>query len=79
MSFDRNAYEMLSKLSSFSSHILNNTWWVHNHIATWEKLFVPSVSVFRMASSEESNKRPNRLLDEKSPYLLQHAYNPVDW
>ncbi len=22
---------------------------------------------------------PNRLLDEKSPYLLQHAYNPVDW
>lgn len=24
-------------------------------------------------------KKPNRLLDEKSPYLLQHAYNPVDW
>ncbi len=23
--------------------------------------------------------RPNRLIDEKSPYLLQHAYNPVDW
>jgi uncharacterized protein YyaL (SSP411 family) len=22
---------------------------------------------------------PNRLLREKSPYLLQHAYNPVDW
>ena len=22
---------------------------------------------------------PNRLVDEKSPYLLQHAYNPVDW
>jgi len=22
---------------------------------------------------------PNRLLHEKSPYLLQHAYNPVDW
>lgn len=21
----------------------------------------------------------NRLIDEKSPYLLQHAYNPVDW
>ena len=27
-----------------------------------------------------SNKRlPNRLISEKSPYLLQHAYNPVDW
>ena len=24
-------------------------------------------------------KEPNRLVDEKSPYLLQHAYNPVDW
>ncbi len=22
---------------------------------------------------------PNRLIYEKSPYLLQHAYNPVDW
>ncbi|MGV8126647.1 MAG: thioredoxin domain-containing protein [Methanothrix sp.] len=26
----------------------------------------------------ESNA-PNRLIDEKSPYLLQHAHNPVDW
>ena len=24
-------------------------------------------------------RRANRLLQEKSPYLLQHAYNPVDW
>ncbi len=24
-------------------------------------------------------KRPNRLINEKSPYLLQHAYNPVNW
>ncbi|MEN6326473.1 MAG: thioredoxin domain-containing protein, partial [Syntrophomonas sp.] len=23
--------------------------------------------------------RHNRLINEKSPYLLQHAYNPVDW
>jgi uncharacterized protein YyaL (SSP411 family) len=22
---------------------------------------------------------PNKLVNEKSPYLLQHAYNPVDW
>ena len=25
------------------------------------------------------DKKANRLIDEKSPYLLQHAYNPVDW
>jgi len=26
-----------------------------------------------------NNRRPNKLIAEKSPYLLQHAYNPVDW
>lgn len=26
-----------------------------------------------------NNRIPNRLADEKSPYLLQHAYNPVNW
>lgn len=26
-----------------------------------------------------TNNNPNRLAKEKSPYLLQHAYNPVDW
>ncbi|WP_164919091.1 thioredoxin domain-containing protein [Caproiciproducens sp. NJN-50] len=27
----------------------------------------------------ETKKAANRLIYEKSPYLLQHAYNPVDW
>jgi len=26
-----------------------------------------------------TNKQTNKLTDEKSPYLLQHAHNPVDW
>lgn len=25
------------------------------------------------------HKKPNSLIKEKSPYLLQHAYNPVNW
>ncbi len=25
------------------------------------------------------HRQPNRLILQKSPYLLQHAYNPVDW
>ena len=29
-----------------------------------------------MSSSPEFS---NRLIHEKSPYLLQHAHNPVDW
>jgi hypothetical protein len=28
---------------------------------------------------KEQTRIPNRLISEKSPYLLQHAYNPVDW
>ena len=24
-------------------------------------------------------KIPNRLISEKSPYLLQHAHSPVNW
>ena len=33
------------------------------------------------SSPEAAGKaqKPNRLIDEKSPYLLQHAYNPMDW
>lgn len=27
----------------------------------------------------ESKKFTNRLINEKSPYLLQHAYNPIEW
>ena len=26
-----------------------------------------------------TQKEPNQLIQETSPYLLQHAYNPVDW
>lgn len=29
--------------------------------------------------SSAETRKPNRLIHEKSPYLLQHAYNPVDW
>ncbi|MDF2700085.1 MAG: Cellobiose 2-epimerase [Haloplasmataceae bacterium] len=26
-----------------------------------------------------NTKVASRLIDEKSPYLVQHAYNPVNW
>ncbi|HED24775.1 MAG TPA: thioredoxin domain-containing protein [Firmicutes bacterium] len=29
--------------------------------------------------NKDSTEKPNRLFMEKSPYLLQHAHNPVDW
>ncbi len=31
------------------------------------------------ASEPKNMEKSNRLINEKSPYLLQHAYNPVDW
>jgi hypothetical protein len=32
-----------------------------------------------MKNEQPHGTKPNRLINEKSPYLLQHAYNPVDW
>ena len=28
---------------------------------------------------KNSDNIPNKLIESKSPYLLQHAYNPVEW
>ena len=34
----------------------------------------------KMENTEMTNESaPNHLANEKSPYLLQHAFNPVDW
>ncbi|MGK7392667.1 MAG: thioredoxin domain-containing protein [Candidatus Cyclobacteriaceae bacterium M2_1C_046] len=32
-----------------------------------------------MSQKENQNKEANRLINTSSPYLLQHAYNPVNW
>ena len=32
-----------------------------------------------MQTHYQGERKTNRLINEKSPYLLQHAYNPVDW
>ena len=40
------------------------------------------LSTFTIAAGSEeeaSGRSPNRLFNQTSPYLLQHAYNPVDW
>lgn len=33
----------------------------------------------KMQTTHPAQKHTNRLIDENSPYLLQHAHNPVDW
>lgn len=47
-------------------------------------LFRSSSVFLSMASGGEGSSSPvishtNRLAKERSPYLLQHAHNPVDW
>ncbi|MEE9170369.1 MAG: thioredoxin domain-containing protein, partial [bacterium] len=39
----------------------------------------PNTAAAFVAKELAEGKKPNRLIDEKSPYLLQHAFNPVDW
>jgi uncharacterized protein YyaL (SSP411 family) len=47
--------------------------------------FIIAVALAAAASAQETRMKnpthgkPNRLIGEKSPYLLQHAYNPVAW
>ncbi|MBI2094046.1 MAG: thioredoxin domain-containing protein [Candidatus Omnitrophica bacterium] len=38
-----------------------------------------SVESLQPLPADSNGPRPNRLIHEKSPYLLQHAHNPVDW
>ena len=43
--------------------------------------FAVALLVFTMNAAEKPSPdaKPNRLIHEQSPYLQQHAYNPVDW
>src|SRR5713101_1125781 len=43
-----------------------------------EKIGMNTSSTF-VQEELKLGKKTNRLIHEKSPYLLQHAFNPVDW
>lgn len=40
---------------------------------------IPHKELIIMADFINQKHKTNRLIYEKSPYLLQHAHNPVDW
>jgi uncharacterized protein YyaL (SSP411 family) len=42
-------------------------------------MFGVQYSIETMEGDAMSERTTNRLIHEKSPYLLQHAHNPVDW
>ena len=37
------------------------------------------IALVSLSSCQEGYEYTNHLIDESSPYLLQHAHNPVDW
>ena len=68
-----------------------NSIWEHHQIDTAVVIFTPPENPMRIllillllagavaGQSAEPTTRSNRLSKESSPYLLQHAHNPVDW
>ncbi len=53
---------------------------LHCEISKFKVVNLKAIKRQNMAtSSQEGERKGNRLLKERSPYLLQHAYNPVDW
>lgn len=41
--------------------------------------FLLLIFLFNSCQAQDKMKHTNALINETSPYLLQHAYNPVDW
>lgn len=50
--------------------------WFYGHPLIREE---PVVAVDKIVAVAPSYKSYNRLIHEKSPYLLQHAHNPIHW
>ena len=48
-------------------------------VASAQSETAPRSEEIIVAQSENEPKHTNRLANETSPYLLQHAHNPVDW
>src|SRR5258708_6232827 len=42
-------------------------------------LTIPILLLSYLPGNSQTPVHTNRLIHEKSPYLLQHAHNPVDW
>src|SRR4051812_40549285 len=51
----------------------------HHLSACLLTVFVGCASLSSAQEATTTPKHTNRLINEKSPYLRQHAHNPVDW
>ncbi len=71
--------------SSFTDYSSTSTIFLSRYVAARRLVHcaAPSLLTSMSAASSSSTSTPpkhtNRLIHEKSLYLLQHAHNPVDW
>jgi uncharacterized protein len=49
------------------------------HKKDWLRIITLSILLFFSSCEAEKMQHTNALIHESSPYLLQHAHNPVDW
>lgn len=49
------------------------------NVFPYEKILFLSEEKMESKNNSKTRRKPNHLALEKSPYLLQHAHNPVDW
>ncbi len=43
------------------------------------RVYYPYIVSFGVMMMSADTAKPNRLANEQSGYLLQHAFNPIDW
>lgn len=48
-------------------------------ILLFVSLFIPGCMSQKETSAKQEEGKANKLIHSSSPYLLQHAYNPVEW
>ena len=71
-----NVQYQLNGVIFVKSHFMNKTIWLFASMLT---LLLVSCKNTKNPSMETSHQFTNDLINETSPYLLQHAHNPVDW
>ncbi len=73
---------VIALLGIFLVVLLVSDWMSGNKLTRPTSAFENLGGLFSAQAAEpaaENSQHTNRLANEKSPYLLQHAHNPVDW
>ena len=60
--------------------IIDSIIWQRSRDDSKNRYYIQAIESYKGGDLVDNQKTiPNRLINETSPYLLQHAHNPVDW